>query len=138
MEALSRAELSSRLRREFVRYHFRVEAKIVWPSRAQWGCVTNISRGGMFIEIADPPSLNSHFSAYLALDVPLRLDCVVRRVVPRSGVGVTLSVPEEGRGRFKALLLALGHGSAPTTTSASIPKPESPRAMAVAAGTKRC
>ena len=132
MEPMSRSELSSRLRREAVRYHFHVDAKIVWSSRARWGRVTNISRTGMFIEVADPPEFNVKFSAYLALDTPLRLDCIVRRAVPGRGIGVTLSVPQEGKERFAALLLALAHGSKPTAASVSIPREER-RAMAATA-----
>jgi PilZ domain len=133
MSPMSRNQLSSRLRRELIRYHFHVDAKIVWPSRTRWGRVTNISHSGMFIEIVDPPDLNACFSVYLALDVPLRVDCVVRRVVPRRGVGVTLFVPEHGKTRFEALLMALARGSEPNEAGLNVPRPEQPNAMAGAA-----
>src|SRR5277367_3474243 len=109
MEPMSRNELSSRLRREAVRFHFHVDAKIVWASKTRWARVTNISRSGMFIEIINPPELNVKFSVYLALDTPLRLDCIVRRAIPQRGIGVTLSVPREEKGRFAALLQALAY-----------------------------
>lgn len=137
MGPMSRIELSSRLLREAVRYHFQVNAKIAWASRTRWGRVTNISRTGMFIEMADPPDLNTSFPVYLALDTPLRLDCTVRRVVPRRGIGVTLSVPQEGKGRFAALLLALARGSEPNAASARVPAPEQPREMSAVAGAGR-
>jgi hypothetical protein len=91
----------------------------------------------MFIEVADPPPLNTSFSVYLALDTPLRLDCVVRRVVAGRGIGVTLAVPEEGKARFEGLLLALAGGSEPTETGVRIPRPEPPRAMMAAAAAVR-
>ncbi len=136
MEPMSRAELSSRLRREAVRYQFHVNAKIVWPSRSRWGRITNISRSGMFIEITDPPDLNASFSVYLALDTPLRLDCIVRRVVPQRGIGVTLSVPQEGKKRFAALLLALARTSEPNAASANPPAQQAPHALAAAGGSQ--
>jgi PilZ domain len=136
MGPMSRSELSSRLRREAVRYNFHVDAKIVWPSRTRWGRVTNISHTGMFIEITDPPELNANFAVYLAMDTPLRLDCIVRRVVPQRGIGVTLCVPQEAKERFAALLLALAHGSKPMAASACIPS-EQPRAMTATAAASR-
>jgi hypothetical protein len=137
MEPMTRNELSSRLHREAIRYNFHVDAKIVWPSRTRWARVTNISRTGMFIAMANPPELNVGFSAYLALDTPLRLDCIVRRVVPQRGIGVTLTVPLECKQRFAALLLALAHGSNPSAASAHVPLEQS-QAMTAAAGASRC
>lgn len=136
MEPMSRSELTSRLRREATRYYFHVDAKVVWPTRTRWAKVTNISRTGMFIELANPPELNVKFSVYLALDVPLRLDCIVRRVIPQRGIGVTVAVPTEERERFAALLLALAHGSKPMTRLDD-PAFEQPLAMSVASGAAR-
>jgi hypothetical protein len=130
---IPRRELTRRLRREFARYQFQVKAEILWASRRVWGNVTDISRGGLFIEMANAPCIGAHFTVQLALNEPLRLNCVVRRVVPNLGVGVALSVPEESRKRFQALLLALSAGADPTTTAASIPRPEPPRVRAAAA-----
>lgn len=135
VQRIRHLELSNRSGRVFTRYYFYVDAEIAWPLRTLWGRVSNISRGGMFIEVADPPPLNSSFSVYLALDTPLRLECVVRRVVAGRGIGVTLAVPEEGKARFEGLLLALAGGSEPTETGVRIPRPEPPRAMTAAAGT---
>lgn len=99
------------VRREFARYQFYMLAEIAWQARKRWGRVTDISRAGMFIEIPDPPCLDASFTAHLALNVPLRINCVVRRVVPNRGVGVTFSVSKEGKKRVEALLLALGSGA---------------------------
>jgi hypothetical protein len=130
---ISRHELSRRLHREFARYNFQVTAEIAWQSRKIWGRVTEVSRGGLFIEMADPPCLGAHFVVQLALNVPLRINCVVRRAVPGKGIGVAISVPEQSRKRFQALLLALSAGADPAATAAKATPPEFPRSLAKAA-----
>lgn len=117
--------------RIYPRYRFSVKADVASDSMRRRGCVSNISRGGMFIQLAEPPPVNTHFSAYLALDKPLRVDCIVRRVVPGLGVGVTITISEEeGRRRFEGLLLALSGGSELAAAGVEIPRPEPPRIMA--------
>lgn len=113
MKAFSSSELT--VRRKFARYEFHVNAEIVWQSRKQYGRVTDISRGGMFIELSDPPCLGASFTAYLALNAPLRINCTVHRMVSSQGVGVAFSVHPGDKRRFEALLLALG-GEAPIAT----------------------
>jgi hypothetical protein len=130
---IPRRELTRRLRREFARYQFQVKAEIQWQSRRAWGNVTDVSRGGLFIEMAEAPCVGARFTAQLALNEPLRLNCTVRRVVPQLGVGVILSVPEQSRSRFEALLLALSAGADPATTAVRISGPERPRAKTAAA-----
>jgi hypothetical protein len=130
---IPRRELTRRLRREFARYQFHVKAEILWQSQKVWGTVTDVSRGGLFIEIEHAPCMGAHFTAHLALNEPLRLGCVVRRVVPDLGVGVSLSIPEQSRKRFQALLLALSAGADPATTSVKIPKTEPPAMKTAAA-----
>ncbi|MGH9689718.1 MAG: PilZ domain-containing protein [Candidatus Acidiferrales bacterium] len=138
MNPIPRPELSYRLRLESTRYRFYADTEIVWESVKRWGRVTNISRKGMFIEIADAPPLDSAFPMRLALNTPLRIDCVVRRMVPGRGIGVSISLPDQSRKRFEALLLALGAGADPAATSASAPRlvesrVAEPRVMARAA-----
>src|SRR5690242_18361735 len=94
-------------RRRHMRYKFYVLARLEWKKGTLHGKVSNISQEGVFIKVADPPPLHTRFSAYLALDAPLRLDCVVRHVVPRVGIGVSITVPENEKLRFNSLLLAL-------------------------------
>ena len=73
------------------------------------GSVIDISAEGMRIEIADPLWVGAGFSAVLALEPPLRMECVVRRVEPGRGMGVSLVTPEaEDRVRLAALLDPLG------------------------------
>lgn len=133
MTPISRKELSRRLCREFARYHFQVTTEIAWQSRKIWGRVTEVSRGGLFIEMDDPPCLGAHFTVQLALNVPLKINCIVRRAVPGKGIGVAINVPEQSRKRFQALLLALSAGADPAATAAKATSPDSPRSLAKAA-----
>ena len=124
MKPIPRAEACARLRRKFIRFKFHADAEIVRRSTKMPCRVTDISRGGMFIEVARPPREGTSFVLRLALNVPLRLACVVRRVVAGAGVGVTFTVGARERKRFDALLLALmdplAPGSSyPSTGSAS-------------------
>src|SRR5258707_3865929 len=105
-------------RRSAARYQFSADIEIEWCAKKVWGRVRNISRNGMFIDLPDQPALNAAFPANLALNEPLRVECVVRRIVPQHGVAVSISIPEEqARKRFAALLFALGPGARqPPTT----------------------
>jgi hypothetical protein len=99
-------------RRKSVRYEFNVGIEIEWCSKKYWGRVRNLSRHGLFIELPGLPALNAVFSANLALNNPLRIECVVRRTVPGQGIGVTVTLPsQESRRRYEALLQALSLGS---------------------------
>lgn len=122
-------------RRAASRYEFRADIEIEWGSRKLWGRVRDISRTGMFIEVATLDERCERFTARLALNVPLRVECVVRRVVPGCGAGVTISIPEEeGRARYDALLVALSLGCLPAAAGANPPpQQEPPRPMAVSA-----
>ena len=132
MSAIPRNELSRRLRRQFERFQFEVNAEVTWQSRRMWGRITDLSKSGLFIEMAGAPEPGQHFSVSLALNVPLKLNCTVRRVVPGLGIGVSLSAPESSKKRFQALLLALSAGGDSTTTAAKAPRPEPPRTLAKA------
>ena len=88
----------------------------------------------MFIELSDVLELNAYFAGSLALNEPLRVTCVVQRIVPGRGVGVAIVIPEEeARRRFEALLFALAQGSGPAAAS-TMPPPsdESPHTTLVA------
>jgi PilZ domain len=133
MEPIPRSELPNR--REFGRYRFQVAVEIEWRSKKLWGRATDISRTGMFIEVADPPCVRESFKVRLALNLPLQLDCVVRRIVAGRGIGVSLSVGAKEKRRFEALLLALGLGADPVSAGVNLPQPEPPRTMVKSAGT---
>jgi hypothetical protein len=125
-------------RRAMPRYQFQVDIEITWNSKTVWGRVRNISRGGMFIEVDNPPEPGAKFSANLSLNVPLRVIGLVRRATPRYGIGVSFVIPEEAdQRRFEALLVALAHGSDPTMAAAKPPEgnPDGPlRCFAAVAG----
>ena len=120
-------------RRISVRYQFSADIEIEWCSKKIWGHVVNVSRSGMFIELPNMPVLNAMFSAKLALNQPLQLECVVRRIVPRYGIGVTIAIRgEQDRRRFEALLFALAEGAGPATASVSLPPSGEPQEPLVA------
>jgi hypothetical protein len=99
-------------RRKSVRYEFSVGIEIEWCSKKYWGRVRNLSCHGMFIELPGLPALNAVFSASLALNNRLCIECVVRRTVPGQGIGVTVTLPsQESCRRYEALLMALSLGS---------------------------
>lgn len=113
MNPMPRTEMRDRLRRKFIRFKFHADAEIVRGSTKTACRVTDISRGGMFIQVPTPPREGSTFLLRLALNVPLRVTCLVRRVVPGVGVGVTFEVGTREKKRFDALLLALTDPMAP-------------------------
>jgi hypothetical protein len=107
MEPIARDELFTRLRRQFGRFQFYAEAEILYRGRKGWGRVTDISRNGMFVELADPPPAGTACTVRIALNQPLVLVGIVRRVVEDHGIGLSISAGEESIGRFCALLTAL-------------------------------
>jgi len=99
-------------RRKSVHYEFGADVEIEWCSKRIWGRVRNISKQGMFIELPEVPLANAAFTAYVALNEPLRLECVVRRIVPGRGIGVTVTPYDvKARARYEALLIALSLSS---------------------------
>ena len=69
-------------RRWAPRYSFRAELEIEWGSAVLRGSTRDISSNGMFIESADPLWVGAGFTARLALDQPVKVDCFVKRVEP--------------------------------------------------------
>jgi len=134
-QPMSRSELFDRLRRRWARYEFRVSAEVRWNSTIRWGRITNISRGGVFIELPDPPRVGTHFLLRLALNEPLLLKGVVRRIAAnRDGIGASILVGEKEKGRFEALLVAIGEGADRASAGARLSSLSPPRAMVAAAG----
>jgi len=94
--------------RKSARYEFSAAIEIEWCGKKFWGRVRNVSRHGMFIMLPDLPVLNAAFTANLALNFPLKLECVVTRVIPGQGIGVNVTPPTKlARARYQALLTAL-------------------------------
>src|SRR3989442_7392931 len=96
-------------RRRSTRHPFGAVLEMEWGSAVLLGRVLDISAEGMRIEIADPLWVGAKFSAVLALEPPLRMECVVRRGQPGRGMGGSLVTPgDHGPGRRAALLRAFG------------------------------
>jgi len=107
MEPIDRDELFTRLRRQFGRFQFYAEAEILYRGHKGWGRVTDISRNGMFVELPARPPVGTACTVRIALNQPLVLQGVVRRIVEDHGIGLSISASEESIGRFCALLTAL-------------------------------
>src|SRR2546425_6341495 len=96
-------------RRSSTRYPCGAVLEMEWGSAVLRGRVLDISAEGMRIEIADPLWVGARFSAVLALEPPLRMECVVRRVARGGGVGGSLVAPAtQERARRSARLAAVG------------------------------
>ena len=90
------------------RYVFRADLEIEWGSALLRGSTRDISSNGMFIESTDPLWVGAGFTAHLALDRPVKLDCFVKRIEPGRGMGVTVTLREEQHEkRYQDLLAAL-------------------------------
>ncbi len=100
---------SRRLERRWApRYSFRTDLEIEWGSAVLRASTRDISSNGMFIESADPLWVGAGFTARLALDHPVKVDCFVKRVEPGQGMGVVGSVPEQShQRRYQELLASL-------------------------------
>ncbi len=95
-------------RRRSTRYPFDAVVDLEWGSTKLQGRVREISAEGMGIELSNPLWVGARFAAELALDPPLQVDCVVRRVEPGHAIGVSFVVSDEaGRAQLAALLEAL-------------------------------
>ena len=95
-------------RRSSRRYRFDAGLEMQWGSAALSARVRDISAGGVLADIADPLWIGASFEAVLALDDPLPVQCVVRRVLPSHGMGLTYIVTDPPvRQRLSALLKSL-------------------------------
>ena len=82
-------------RRWAPRYRFHADLEIEWGSTVMRAHTRDISSSGMFIESPDPLWVGAGFSAQLALDQPVKLNCSVKRVEPGRGMGVSFAPLEE-------------------------------------------
>jgi hypothetical protein len=100
---------SRRLERRWApRYSFRANLEIEWGSAVLRGSTRDISSNGMFIESADPLWVGAGFTASLALDRPVKINCFVKRVEPGKGMGVSVTPAEEpSQQRYQDLLASL-------------------------------
>ena len=106
--------LSRRLERRWApRYLFRAGLEIEWGSAVLRGNTRDISSNGMFIEVPDTLWVGAGFIARLRLPQPVKLDCMVKRVEPGLGMGVTVALAEnESHKAYHELLSSLApHGN---------------------------
>lgn len=79
-----------------------------WGSAVLRGNTRDISSNGMFIESTDTLWVGAGFTARLALDQPVKMDCSVRRVEPGRGMAVSVTVSEEQhQQRYQELITSL-------------------------------
>ena len=100
---------SRRLERRWApRFPFRADLEIEWGSAVLRGNTRDISANGMFIEAPDTLWVGAGFTARLSLSQPVKLDCLVKRVEPGLGMGVTVAAPEnESQKRYHDLISSL-------------------------------
>jgi PilZ domain len=95
-------------RRWATRYSFRAELEIEWGSAVLRGKTRDISSNGMFIESADTLWVGAGFTARLALDRPVQMDCSVKRVEPGKGMAVSVTLSgEQHQRRYQDLIASL-------------------------------
>jgi hypothetical protein len=103
-------EHSRRMERRWApRYSFRADLEIEWGSALLAGKTRDVSAHGMFIEAADTLWVGAGFSARLNLGQrPLKFNCLVKRVEPGSGMGVSVTTSESEHQRdYQELLDSL-------------------------------
>jgi hypothetical protein len=93
-------------RRRATRYSFRAELEIEWGSASLRAKTLDISASGMFIESADTLWVGAGFTARLALECPVQLNCSVKRVEPGRGMAVTVTAPGEQHQQLYEHLIA--------------------------------
>jgi len=97
-------------RRWAPRYAFRADLEIEWGSAVLRGSTRDISSNGMFIESNDPLWVGAGFTAHLALERPVKMDCFVKRIEPGRGMGVAVTVrDEQHEKRYQDLLASLSN-----------------------------
>ena len=108
-EMSSGDQASRRLERRWAaRYSFRASLDIEWGSAVLRGNTRDISSNGMFIEVPDTLWIGAGFTARLHLPQPVKLDCLVKRVEPGRGMGVSVALAEsESQKLYSDLLSSL-------------------------------
>jgi hypothetical protein len=95
-------------RRQSNRRKFQGALEIQWGSSTLTGVIRDIGPQGLFVELTPPLWVGATFFARLELDPPLRLNCIVRRVEPGTGIAVAFDLPEEGgKAQLEELLATL-------------------------------
>jgi PilZ domain len=105
----SEEHAARRLERRWApRYSFNADLEIEWGSALLRAKTRDISANGMFIESADTLWVGAGFTARLALDHPVKMDCSVKRVEPGRGMAVAVTVTEQQhQQRYQDLIASL-------------------------------
>jgi len=75
-------------KRKYPRYGFQADLDIEFEGKAFRAFLTDISADGMFVVAANPLWVGAIFIARLQIADPLRVKCVVKRVMVGRGMGV--------------------------------------------------
>lgn len=75
-------------KRNYPRYGFQADVDIEIEGKAFRAFLTDISADGMFVVAANPLWVGAVFTARLQIADPLRVQCVVKRVMVGRGMGV--------------------------------------------------
>lgn len=108
----------SRERRQHKRAPYQAGVEIEWGAAILRGQASDISAGGMLIELPDPLWMGAEFQARFPVhhpgtsslrDVPtVRVACRVCRIIPGQGMGVEfVELKEEDRARVQELVKKL-------------------------------
>src|SRR3984957_17297319 len=85
-------------------FNYPPDFEIEWGPAVLRARTRDISSNGMFIESTDPLWVGAGFTARIGVEMPVKVDCFVKRVEPGLGMGVSVVVPEENREKFQNLL----------------------------------
>lgn len=99
-------------RRRAPRFNYQAILEIEWGSARLKGRTRDVSASGMFIESEDVLWVGAGFRARMAAELPVWLDCQVRRVEPGDGMGVTVELRgDHSQRRYQDLLAKLAAGA---------------------------
>ncbi len=96
-------------RREHRRARYVAPVEIEWGTSIERARMTNLSLGGMLVEMENPLWMGAEFRARLQLQpAPVAVECVVRRIIPGVGMGVEfIRMEAEDRERVQQLIESL-------------------------------
>ncbi|MFQ5817697.1 MAG: PilZ domain-containing protein, partial [Terriglobia bacterium] len=96
-------------RREHRRAHYSAAVEIERGAAIERGHTSNVSLGGMLVEMENPLWVGSEFRARVGLpEGPLEVDCVVKRIIAGTGMGVEfVAMKPNDRERLQKLLEGL-------------------------------
>ena len=96
-------------RREHRRVRYIAPVEIEWGASIERGRISNLSLGGMLVEMGNPLWMGAEFRARLQLEpAPVEVECVVCRIIAGLGMAVEFTrVQAEARKRLQQLIESL-------------------------------